>query len=293
MIAMATGSRGDQWAWTSADPIDDSRDAELMTGEAVALDVRPAGFVLRAAGAAIDWFAYVGLFLALLMLIAFVADRLGDQSLTAALVIASLVIAIVIAPMSVEVLSRGRSLGKLAIGARIVRDDGGGIQLRHAFIRALTGVVEIFMTFGGLAALVALLGPRSKRLGDLIAGTYSQHERVPRIVAPVYGVPPALAAWASTVDVGRLPDRLARRIAQFLAQVGDLTPVARVGIADELAREAMPYVSPVPDADPLTLLFGIAAIRRERDLASLELQRVRLEALRPVLTGLPHGFPNR
>jgi uncharacterized RDD family membrane protein YckC len=293
MIAMTARPPREPTSWATAGSADDSGESELMTGEAVALDVRYASFVLRAAGAAIDWIAYVVLFLGLLLLIGQFSDVLGDASLTAALVIASLVIAIVIAPMSVEILSRGRSLGKLAIGARIVRDDGGAVQARHAFIRALTGVLELFMTFGGLAALVALLSPRAKRLGDLLAGTYSQHERVPRITQPVYGVPPALATWAVTADVAQLPDRLSRRISTFLHQAAAMTPATRAGTATELTREASAYVSPLPVAYPEAFLTAVAAIRRDRDFDALTLERQRLERLAPVLTGLPHAFPDR
>lgn len=283
----------EQQSWAAAESVEDGAETELMTGEAVALDVRPASFVLRAAGGIIDWIVYVGLFLALLLLIGQFTDALGDPALTSALVITSLVIAIVIAPMSVEILSRGRSLGKLAVGARIVRDDGGAVQARHAFIRALTGVPELFMTFGGLAALVALLSPRAKRLGDLLAGTYSQHERVPHIADVVYGVPTALTSWALTADVAKLPDRLSRRIATFLHHAGGMTPAARVGIAAELAREASAFVSPLPVAYPEVFLAGVSAVRRDRDFNALTLERQRLERLNPVLTGLPHAFPDR
>ncbi|WP_308468161.1 RDD family protein [Rathayibacter soli] len=279
------------WGVTAA--LEDDRDSELMTGEAVGLDVRPAGFVLRGAGAAIDWIVYVGLFLALLALIQLVANASGDQSLTTALVIASLVISLVIAPMSVEILTRGRSLGKLAVGARIVRDDGGAAQTRHAFIRALTGVLELYLTLGGIAALVGLLSPRSKRLGDLLAGTYSQHERVPHVVQPVYGVPPALAGWARTADVAKLPDRLSRRIAAFLRQAGAMTPAARYGIAAELAQEAAAYVSPLPATSAELFLAAVSAVRRDRDFNALTLERRRLEGVDAVLTGLPHAFPDR
>ena len=55
---------------------------------------------------------------------------------------------LVIVPPSSRPLSRGKSLGKLAVGARIVRDDGGATGLRHALIRALAGVVEIYLTIG-------------------------------------------------------------------------------------------------------------------------------------------------
>jgi len=293
MIAMAAGTAREPMSWAAAEQAQNVGDSELMTGEAVGLDVRPTSFVLRAAGAIIDWAASIALFLALLLGIGFATNAFADQALSSALAIASLVIAIVIMPMSVEVLTRGRSLGRLAVGARIVRDDGGAAQLRHAFIRALSGVVEIYMTFGGLAALVALLSPRSKRLGDLLAGTYSQHERVPRVVQPVYGVPASLVAWSGTADVARLPDRLSRRIAQFLSQADAMTPIARAGISTELAGEASAFVSPLPAAHPEVFLTAVAAVRRDREFGALTLEQQRLERLRPVLTGLPHDFPQR
>ena len=62
----------------------------------------------------------------------------------------SVVLCFVVVPAAVETLSRGRSLGKLAAGLRIVRDDGGAIRFRHAVIRALIGFLEIYLTFGGL-----------------------------------------------------------------------------------------------------------------------------------------------
>ena len=274
------------------DLVDGGVEHELVTGEAVALDVKPTSYILRAAGAALDWLAFVVLFVALVLVIVFTAGGL-DQALRTALVTISLVFSLVIAPMTVEVATHGRSLGKLAVGARIVRDDGGATQFRHAFIRALTGVVEIYMTFGGLAALVGLLNARSKRLGDLIAGTYSQLERVPAVDSVGYAMPPQLAAWAGVADVARLPDRLSRRIAQFLHQASWMTPAARAGLSAELAGEASAFVSPLPAVDAETLLVGVAALRRERDLRALTLERERLGRLAPVLDALPHGFPER
>lgn len=273
--------------------VDDGAEFELMTGEAVALDVRPAGFILRAAGALIDWAAYLALFAALVLITAWAGGFTADAALGSALVTSSLVFAIVVAPVVVELTTRGRSLGKLAIGARIVRDDGGAEQFRHAFIRALTGVIEIFMTFGGLAALVALLNGRSKRLGDLLAGTYSQHERVPSAVDPVFGVPTSLTTWALTADVARLPDRLSRRIAAYLKQASAMTPPSRARLAADLAGEASVFVSPLPEAPPELFLAAVAAVRRDRDYQALVLERERLARLAPVLSGMPHAFPDR
>ena len=270
-------------------------DDEIVTGEAVALDLRPASFVLRGAGAIIDWLTYFGLYIVLVLIVTpLLVDSLGlDERLVAAVLVTMLVLAIVVAPITVELLSHGRSLGKLAIGARIVRDDGGAIGFRHAFVRALVGVLEIYMTFGGIAVVVSLLNGRSKRLGDLLAGTYSQYERVSLVDKPVFGVPAPLAQWALTADVARMPDRLSRRISQFLAQAGQLTPDTRLRVSRELAHEASAFVSPLPQVEAELFLAAIAAVRRDREFTALELEARGLDRLKPVLTGLPNAFPER
>ncbi|WP_234031282.1 RDD family protein [Mycetocola zhujimingii] len=266
----------------------------LITGEAVALDVQSASFILRAAGAIIDFLVSVLVAAGLLwLLFVFAVQGVIDQSATAAFSTAIIAFSTVVLPTTIETLSHGRSLGKLAIGARIVRDDGGATGFRHAFIRALVGFFEIYMTLGGVAAITGLLSARSKRLGDLLAGTYAQQERVPRAEHSVYGVPPALQGWATIADVGRMPDRLSRRIAQFLDQVDKLTPETRARLGQNLAAEAAAFVSPVPDTDPVLFLYAVAAVRRDREYAAHMLEQERLGALTPVLTGRPHGFPER
>ena len=270
-------------------------DDTIMTGEAVALDLRPASFVLRSAGALIDFVLYIGCYLLYVFFVMpLLAESLRlDSAIMTALAVAGLVLAIVVAPVAVELLTHGRSVGKLAIGARIVRDDGGAIGFRHAFIRALTGVVEVFTTFGGFAVVVSLLNSRAKRLGDLLAGTYSQYERVSKVDKPVFGVPTELEQWAVTADVARMPDRLARRISTFLAQAAKLTPATRQRLSAELAAEVSPFVSPLPTVEAELFLAGVAAVRRDREFAALQLEASGLERLKPVLRGLPNGFPQR
>ncbi|MFC9561923.1 RDD family protein, partial [Agromyces sp. NPDC056965] len=237
-------------------------DEGVVTGEAVTLDVRPASAIIRAGGAIIDVLVSVLLILGLLLALSGLGiDEKGFQ----AILIAGIVTCIVIVPTAVETASHGRSLGKLALGLRVVRDDGGAIGFRHAFIRALTGVVEIYLTFGGLAVLVGFLNPSSKRLGDLLAGTHGQVERVPKLPSTAFGVPPELVSWAAIADVARLPDPLARRVAAFFTNAAHLVPESRVRVAASLAAEVAPFVSPLPDASPERFLAGVAALRRERD----------------------------
>ncbi|UUT35710.1 RDD family protein [Microbacterium elymi] len=186
---------------------------EVLTGEAVALDVQPLGFFLRALGTVIDMLVGV----AFLLLLAWVSGWMLGRNIistdaSSILGVTVIVLVTVVLPTAVETLTRGRSLGRFAVGGRIVRADGGAAGFRQALIRALVGVLELWMTLGGIAALVGAFTPRSQRLGDLMAGTYCQRTRTPALPAHAPDMPPALLPWAEVADVSRLPDPLARRL---------------------------------------------------------------------------------
>jgi uncharacterized RDD family membrane protein YckC len=276
------------------DAFDDRGADELMTGEAVALDLRPTGLLLSAAGAALDFLVYVSAYVITLVVFFMIAASARSEGAVFGIVATvALVGCLVVIPAVVELLSRGKSLGRLAVGARIVRDDGGAIGLRHAAIRSLAGLLDFYGTLGGCALLFGLLSPRSKRLGDLMAGTYSQYERVARQPTPVFGLPVQLTGWAAIADVARMPDGLSRRIAQFLAQAPHLDPARRIAQAASLSHEASAFVSPVPPVEPELFLAGVAVVRRGREADALALSAERLQRLEPVLRGVPHGFPDR
>lgn len=271
--------------------IDDHAPGEegTLTGEAVSLALHPTGFVLRAAGAVIDVVAHLIVFVVAILAIGMATSvLLTEDAVMAALVILTLVTCLVGLPIVVETLTKGRSLGKLAIGGRIVRLDGGSIGLRHAAVRSLVGFFEFFVTLGGAAALTGLLTSRTQRLGDLLAGTYCQYERVSGHVMPLFGIPPQLAEWSRIVDVARMPTQLSRRITQFLAQARQYDPARRARLAAELATEASAFVAPVPPVEPELLLAGITVVRREREAEALRLERERLARLAPALRGTPH-----
>lgn len=284
----------------AADPdsewIDDYAPGEdgTLTGEAVALDLHPTGFVLRAAGAVLDFVVYVLIFSTLLYAVLFSLLMSGvEWAVVSAVAIILIVLCLVGIPIAIETITKGKSLGKLAIGGRIVRLDGGAIGLRQASVRALVGFFELYLTLGGAAALFGLLTARTQRLGDLLAGTYCQYERVSGRVPPLFGIPPELAEWARIVDVARIPTQLSRRISQFLAQAKQYTPDRRARLAAELATEAHAFVAPIPPVSAELFLAGITVVRREREAEALRLEKERLARLEPALRGTPHAFPDR
>lgn len=243
---------------------------EVVTGEAVLLDVRPASFASRAVSGAID--LAVG---AAVLVAAFVVSlRLSlelDDAAAAALSILVLVTVAIGLPVVVETLTRGRTLGKLVMGLRAVRDDGGPIRLRHALVRGLVGFVELWLLWGVPALLASLLSERSKRLGDLAAGTYVVRERATVASSSMAQLPPQLAPWAHTADIGRLPDGLALQVRQFLGRSGGMHPQARAELGARLAAAVEPHVAPAPPAGTHAeqFLAAVLAERRRRDVERL------------------------
>lgn len=263
--------------------------SSIVTGEAVTLELRPASFAARSLGLLLDVVVNIVLLIVILMLVSTAWQDLDDAAMRA-IVLVSVVFCFVIVPVSVETLTRGLSLGKLAAGLRIVRDDGGAIRFRHAVIRGLTGVLEIYLTLGGLAIAVALFNDKSKRLGDILAGTYSLRNRVPAEAPLALFVPPHLVAWVALADIGRIPDASARRAAQFMRQAGRMAPSSRLGMAASLATEIAGYVAPLPPAgtSPEDYLAAVLAERRERELGRLLRSQERTTRMGERLHRLPY-----
>ncbi|HEY1133011.1 MAG TPA: RDD family protein [Nocardioides sp.] len=282
-----TGRRPAVRPWPRAGRVGDAGDLsplgddDLVTGEAVALQLRPATIGPRVLSGFIDvvcvGVAFIGISTVLAM-----ATVATDEALFQAASILSLVLAVIVLPATIETLSRGRSVGKLAMGLRVVRDDGGPIVFQHAFNRSLIAVVEIYGFFAAPAFLVALLHPRGKRLGDLAAGTYVISDRASLRLPLPAPMPPPLAPWAASADIAPPPAHLTLAARQFLARAHTLEPRARHVLALQLADQLHPYVAPPPPpgTPAEAFLCAVLAARRDRDLARLQREtRLRLQLL--------------
>lgn len=242
--------------------------ADLVTGEAVVLELRLARLPSRAIAISVDLFVQVCMLYGVLFLVG-TATVANDGALVAAVALVGTVLVLVGYPVLFETLTRGKSLGKLVFGLRVVQEDGGPVRFRQSLIRALAGVfVDFWATFGAGAILSSLLNAKGKRVGDILAGTVVILERVPsrRSAAPT--VPPALTAWARSLDVTRLPDALAIEARQYLSRQGELAPEVVDGLGRRIATEISQYVSPpAPPGTPApAYIAAVLAERRERDL---------------------------
>jgi uncharacterized RDD family membrane protein YckC len=244
-------------------------DGQVVTGEAVALELRTAGAGSRGIAAVID-FAVTSVLLFVPLIIVAAVSSSVDSATADALVLVVFIGTILGYPVLMETLWHGRTLGKAAMGLRVVRDDGGPIRFRHAFVRGLIGVV---VDKPGITASVAAFVPmlataRNKRLGDVMAGTIVLSERVPGAVDVAVTMPPPLAGWAAGLDLAAVDDALAMRARQLLLRASQLSPAALGQLQHGVAQDLVARVGQPPEATPdWAVLAAVVAERRRRALA--------------------------
>lgn len=243
----------------------------LVSGEGVQLELSHAGLGTRILAALIDISVQI---IALIVLVLLDARLGGDSDGLTALLIVEVIMVLAGYPILCEWLSHGRTLGKLVFGLRVVRDDGGPIGFRQALVRGLAGLVlekpGLFAPISTTLAMIVLgTNSASKRIGDMMAGTFVLNERAgpaSALTAAPISMPWGLEGWAQSLDLSMLSDQLALAVRQFVLRAHQLTPAARDELGEQFRRQLVAVISPPPPLGTPTpaLLMAVLAERRRR-----------------------------
>ena len=265
------------------------RDA-LITGDAVLLDLRTASFATRMLSAVIDGVIQLVLLVGGSIAMVWTAEWADlDDGLVVAGVLVASVTAYVGYPVLCELLLRGRSVGRLVMGTRVVRDDGGPVHVRQSLLRAVMAMLEIWSTSGAIALTCSVIDRKSRRVGDLLAGTMVIQERMRDLAPQRAAVPEALQDWVRGADVGRLPLTLMQDIRSFLPRAGTINPESRRQLSRDLLRRTLPHVAPAPPpgTDPEQFLTAVLAERSRRDESRLRRAQERQQELSAEVRTVP------
>jgi uncharacterized RDD family membrane protein YckC len=245
--------------------------ARMVTPEAVALEFRTANLGSRILAYLIDMAVVTaGIFAGL-----FAVALLGQATAVVVPDWVPLTIVLVLLPswwlgyfIAFETLWRGRTLGKAALGLRVVTREGAPIRFRHAAIRALLGLVDFAIASGFFAIVFILLTRDNQRLGDLVAGTLVLRERSGLAApAPVsFTAPPGLESYAATLDTSRISTQEYQAVRTFLLRAASLPPGPRSALALQLANPLAGRLRPPPPAgiSPELYLHCVAAAYQQR-----------------------------
>jgi uncharacterized RDD family membrane protein YckC len=229
----------------------------VTTADNVGISFRVAGVATRLTAALLD-LLLLGCLLVIvsLLVIAIAAAATGNSSETNTIIVFSLlgdllfaawvIIAVLYFTVS-EAISGGKTLGKSAMGIRVIRVDGGTASIGEYFLRSLAYIVDLF----GVGVILMFFHPQSRRLGDLVAGTVVVRERTP--VTLLTATAPA-PVYLRTNDPGpgidgltHLSEHELSAVRTFLSRPG-LPPTQRADLAGRLAARLLDRMELPPGA---------------------------------------------
>ena len=222
----------------SGPPLDPEPSAGIVTPEAVLLEFETAGAGSRTAAELLDVLLQVvvlGMIAAALGIVA----ASGATTVALILFIVAAFLVIVGYPVAMESLWNGRTLGKAALGLRVVTVEGGPVRFRHSAIRGIFGLFEIYLTLGSVALMSVILTRRDQRLGDLSAGTIMLRERTAPgnvAVSVQFVAPYGLEGYVGALDVAAMTSEQYAVVRAFLMRLAELSFEARAALAVKLAN---------------------------------------------------------
>lgn len=259
----------------------------LVSDDAVQVDLRPARLGSRGLARLIDLLIQVMIY-EVLNGITGVYEAGSDTAVANAVAIVQLVLIALAYPILLETLTRGQTVGKAAMGLRVVRDDGGAVRFRHVLTRQFIGFSAEWP--GVLPPLTWVLSlwcmvahPQGKRIGDIAAGTMVVHSRTPLVWGWMPSVPPHLVGWATVLDLGAVGDDLALSVRQYLVRERYLTVAARTELSTALATEVYQRITPPPPPGlpARDLLVTMLGERHRRSVLRLAQTRAATAAVWP------------
>jgi uncharacterized RDD family membrane protein YckC len=234
----------------------------IATPEGVELELVLAGVGSRFAASLLDVVIQLGAIFAL----AVVLGPLGSSGYVVAAYLVAVFLILFAYDITLETWNRGRTVGKLAAGLRVVRVGGEPEGFLTAAVRNFLRIVDFLPAFYVVGVISILVTSRNQRLGDLAAGTLVVRERRPAVTPAATYLPqsptdaPFLEWDVSAVSV----DDVAT-LRQFLERRVSLSPGARAHLATDLAARVRPKVVGAPDAwHPESFLEGVVAAKTAR-----------------------------
>lgn len=243
----------------------------IITPEAVVLELDTAGIASRVFSGLIDALIQIVAYSVVLLLTLLALTTTGGYSDgTVGAVGGALLFAVIFFyPLLSELLSRGRTIGKAAMGLRVVTIEGAPIRFRHAAIRSMGGIIDKWIPPGGLVGTFFVLGtPSRQRIGDLLAGTIVIRDpnRTPLPAGIWFPVPSGYEAFAATIDPTAFTVDQYTIVRGFLMRTRQLTPAARYSVALDLADRLEPAlrISRPAHIHPETFLLCVIARYQRR-----------------------------
>ncbi len=146
-----------------------------------------------------------------------------------------------------ELVWNGQSPGKRWVGLRVIKEGGYPLGFTESAVRNLVRLVDFLPLFYGIGAVAIFIDRRSRRLGDLAAGTLVVKERrelslktlgfvaVPERDSATAGAPELDVGEEALPSLYRLTPNDQTVLREYLLRRASLTAAAEARLASQLA----------------------------------------------------------
>lgn len=212
----------------------------IPTAEGVQIELTLAGLGSRMLAAALDLLIYAAVILALwtVSLPIFLTARFDWEYFVVAVYGAITLFGFVMYPTLLEAFWGGQTIGKRAVGLRVVTTEGYPPTLSTVFARNAVRIVDFFPGVYLTGAISILATEQGQRLGDLVAGTVVIRNPKLAYADNLPGGTPDIAVW----DVSQVTQDDILAIRHFLRRAPQLSTEVRNRVANQLATSIFPRV---------------------------------------------------
>jgi uncharacterized RDD family membrane protein YckC len=169
-----------------------------------------------------------------------------------------------------EMVTNGRSPGKMLGGLRVVRRDGSPINLRSSVLRNVLRIVDILPENYAVGLISMLLSASGERLGDHVAGTIVIRLDRPNAALEIEPSQKGTTLALTRIQIARIGPREIQLLRATLRRVSGLSGERSAALLNEVAETMRTRLELVelPHPDPLVFLRDLLTVaeRYSRDV---------------------------
>ena len=161
-----------------------------------------------------------------------------------------------------EMVTNGRSPGKMLAGLRVVKRDGMPINLRSSVLRNILRIVDILPENYVVGLVSMLLSPSGERLGDHVAGTIVIRLDRPQPAPEIEPSQKGNALALTRMQLARIGPREIQLLRATLRRVPGLSGERSLALLNEVAAtmRARLELTELPSPDPFIFLRDLLTL---------------------------------
>lgn len=148
------------------------KNIEILTANNITIQYEAASLMNRGLALFIDYIVKGIYVIIISIVLTIISLSLGSsEGVVEVLIYIVYILPFMFYSLVMEFLLKGQTIGKLAMGIRVINLNGENASFKDLTMRWVYQIVDFWLSFGGIGALFIATTEKSQRLGDVLANT--------------------------------------------------------------------------------------------------------------------------